>query len=118
VGSAGALAEISRRRIELSDAGGVLSRIEIEEYVQLTGARGRFWFPSRGTWHGINPEDYSPGGRSHYTLRDIEVDQRPDRSAFTLTYPAGCLLVNGDTGEYLYLEKETQATDAPFLRTD
>lgn len=43
------LAGYRPRQFEQFDPTGLLSRYEIDEYVQLDGVRGQFWFPKRGT---------------------------------------------------------------------
>ncbi|QDV50729.1 hypothetical protein [Gimesia fumaroli] len=88
--------------IEVRDQHGLLSTYKDIEYEQFTGKRGTFWFPRKGSWYGVNPEDRSPGTRMDYSLIKMEVDQNPEKQDFQLTYPKGTLLLNTDTGETTY----------------
>ena len=103
------------REIELFWKKGLLSRFEVGEYLECQGAKGRFWFPKKGVWLGGIKEDGSFDTRNEYQLREIEVDRRPDRSEFVLTYPKGTLVVNTDTGESGYLTEDATVQDAPLF---
>ncbi|QDU50244.1 hypothetical protein [Gimesia panareensis] len=97
--------------IVVRDQHGLLSTFKDIEYEQLTGKRGKFWFPRKGSWYGVNPEDRSPGSRMDYALTDIKVDQNPGKEKFQLSYPKGTLLLNTDTGETTYASAEISLED-------
>jgi len=97
--------------IEVRDERGLLSTYKEIEYEKHAGKRGDFWFPRKGSWYGVNPEDRSPGTRMDYTLTNIAIDQSPDQQDFQLTYPEGTLLLNTDTGETRYAAAEVGLGD-------
>lgn len=97
--------------IEVRDERGLLSTYKEIEYEKLAGKRGDFWFPRKGSWQGVNPDDRSPGTRMDYTLTNITIDQNLDQQDFQLTYPEGTLLLNTDTGETRYAAAEVGLGD-------
>lgn len=97
--------------IEVRDERGLLSTYQEIEYEKLRGKRGDFWFPRKGSWQGVNPEDRSPGTRMDYILTNITIDQSPEQQDFQLTYSKGTLLLNTDTGETRYAAAEVGLGD-------
>tara|TARA_R110002111_G_scaffold262869_1_gene342122 strand:- start:33063 stop:34148 length:1086 start_codon:yes stop_codon:yes gene_type:complete len=97
--------------IEVRDQRGLLSTYKDIEYEKFTGTRGDFWFPRKGSWYGVNPEERSPGIRMDYKLTNIKIDQNSVKEDFQLTYPKGTLLLNTDTGETTYALEEVRLED-------
>jgi hypothetical protein len=97
--------------MEVRDEHGLLSTYKDIEYEQFTAKRGKFWFPRKGSWYGVNPQDRSPGTRMDYTLTNLVIDQNPGKEAFQLKYPKGTLLLNTDTGVTTYAAAEVGLQD-------
>jgi hypothetical protein len=99
-------------RIEQRDGRGLLSMVEVR-YRRLKGCRGEFWFPEKGTWYGRDPASRAPGNEMRYSLDRVQVDTRPSRATFVLTYPAGALLINYDTRQSYITTAATTPADVP-----
>ncbi len=98
-------------KIEVRDDRGLLSTYKDIEYEQFAAKRGTFWFPRKGSWHGVNPEDRSTGARMDYSLTNMVIDQNPVKEDFQLTYPTGTLLLNTDSGVTTYAAAEVSLQD-------
>lgn len=100
-------------RIEATDKDGLYTRFDQLEYKKLTGGRGDFWFPMRGTWNCM--EKRTVTGQYRFEVTEVQVDRKPGRDVFTLTYPKGALFRNSDTGESSYLRAASTVADIPHM---
>lgn len=101
------------RVLKIYDEQGALSTYDELKYRQLTGSRGKFWFPESGVWKGVDPENRTEASRLTYRAQEIRVDTKPSRTDFVLTYRSGALLLNTDTGETVYLKADSTPADVP-----
>jgi hypothetical protein len=99
--------------LEKFDKRGLLSIYEIGELRKFVSKNGEFWFPSRATWTGVDPGTRGPDYRMDCQLEQLLVDQELDDDAFAISYPPGTLLLNSDTGEGFYIERQTDVSDVP-----
>lgn len=104
------------RVIEFSDQKGLMARIEQIKYERFSATRGEFWFPVEGTWNTVRWDTRAVEGRCHYRVLQVSIDKKPNRDAFTLTFPKGTLLVNTDTQEAGYLETDSGVQDIPHMK--
>ncbi len=101
------------RKLVIADKRGLLSVYTDLEYQQYTGAQGKFWFPIHGVWNGFSPDKRAEVSRMTYQASEVLVDTRPARDKFILTYPAGALILNTDTGDSFYLTADSNTADVP-----
>lgn len=106
---------MSYRRRSDNDSAISISVLQVEEFQMLQG-RHPFWFPRAAVWTGIDPKTDTPLARTKFLVDRVDVNSGLTREDFRLTYPKGTLLVNGDTGENVYLTADSTLEDIPHFR--
>jgi len=102
-------------KIEVTDKEGLHTSLDHLGYKKLTGVRGESWFPIRGTWNCVESKKRTVTGQYRYEVTEVQVDRKPGRDVFTLTYPKGALILNNDTRESSYLRTASTVADIPHM---